>query len=87
MYIQKDPRGTNTQGSFFVFQDKSESGSLPGVASLFTAELYTIKTVVGRILEVNPYDKKYTLFSDSQRALLTLKSRTSTSPIVQDIKL
>ena len=42
--------------------------------------------VVGRILADSPNDTKYTLFSNSQSVLLTLKSRTSTSPIAQDIK-
>ena len=52
---------------------------------MFTAELYAIKTAVGRILEGHPNDTKCTLFSDTQSAPLSLKSRTSTSPIAYDI--
>ena len=69
-----------------VFQNETESGSLPGEASIFTAELYAIKMALDKILKTNLRDKNYTFFSDSQSALLALKSRITTTPIILDIK-
>ena len=69
-----------------VFQNETESGSLSGEASIFTAELYAIKMALDKILKTNLRDKNYTFFSDSRSALLALKSRTTTTPIILDIK-
>ena len=65
---------------------QSETNIIIAQLFVFTAELYAIKMALDKILKSNLCDKNYTFFSDSQSALLALKSRTITSPILLDIK-
>ena len=69
-----------------IFQNESQSGSLVGQASIFTAELYAVKTAINKILADDGGTKKFTIFSDSQSALLSLKPGAALSPIAEDIK-
>ena len=69
-----------------VTSDHTKSGELPSEASVFTAELYAIRAAVREIAENNGEDINYTIFSDSQSALLALRRGISHSPIVGEIK-
>lgn len=70
-----------------VLPNSTKSGSLPVEASIFTAELYAIKTAIEEILRGNTEDREFTIFSDSRSALLALKSDITRSPIVDEIKV
>ena len=68
-----------------VFPNKSAGGKLPPEASIYTAELYAIKTALQTILG-DAGNGNFTIFSDSQSALLALKSNSSKSPIAEETK-
>ena len=69
-----------------VFPNNMLYGKLVTTASIYTAELYAIKTAVEYIAEENIPSRKYTIFSDSQSALQALAPKMHNSPLVQKIK-
>ena len=62
------------------------TGRLPVEASIFTAELYAIKSTVEHLLENDGRPSNYTIFCDSQSVLQALKSNTNKSWIVGAIQ-
>ena len=69
-----------------VFPDTTSGGRLTREASIFTAELYAINAAVHEILKGSTDGNRFTIFSDSRRALLALRSDSSFSPIVVETK-
>ena len=63
------------------------TGRLPVEASIFTAELYAIKSTVEHLLENEGRPSNYTIFCDSQSVLQALKSSTYKSLIDGAIQL
>ena len=69
-----------------VFPNTTSGGRLTGEASIFTAELYAICAAVHDILRGTIDGNRFTIFSDSRSALLALRSVSSFSPILVEIK-
>ena len=69
-----------------VADNKVSCGSLPKEASIFTAELYAIKTAINEIVGTGAEGDQFTIFSDSRSALQALKRDTTRSPVVMEIK-
>ena len=69
-----------------VAGNRVSCGSLPKEASIFTAELYAIKTAINEIVETGAEGDQFTIFSDSRSALQALKRDTTRSPVVMEIK-
>ena len=60
--------------SLQLFQN-TYSGRLPGEASIFTAEMFAVRTASIYILNTNEENGSYTLFSDFQSILVFFKGR------------
>ena len=67
-------------------QEEIISNRLPGEASIFTAELYAIRAALLKIQEDSADREKYTIFSDSQSCILSLKIRIKAPPLAEEIK-
>lgn len=68
-----------------VLPSRMLDGVLPDVASIFTAEMYAIKTVIEKSVASNGESCNYTIFLDSQSVLLALKYITLNCAIVTEI--
>ena len=66
-----------------VFPDHNICGALPSAASIFTAELFSILTVVKKLLSYE--GNSFTVFSDSRSALQALSSFNPIHPLVLEI--
>ena len=69
-----------------VTGNRVSCGSLPKEASIFTAELYAIKTSINEISGTGVEGDQFTIFSDSQSALQVLKWDLTWSPVILEIK-
>ena len=69
-----------------LFPNTTSGGRLTREASVFTAELYAICAAVHEILKGTIDGNRFTIFSDSRRALLALRSDYSFSPILVKTK-
>ena len=86
-HIYTDGSKTDQHVGYAAITDNSVSkGSLPKEASIFTAELYAIKTAVNDVLDAGGVGDEYTIFSDSRSALQALKRDITSSPIIIEIK-
>ena len=75
---------SNRVGFAAVFGHTTIRGFLPREASIFSAELTAIKVALDEIK--NHQEKAWTIFSDSQPALLGIKKYKPNHPIVQSIQ-
>lgn len=87
--------------SFILFRSKTEdevifaavlssqilNGYCHGAASVFTAEMYTIKTATENLFENHNELGNNTIFSDFQNVLLALKSNFCNSAMIAKIQL
>lgn len=62
------------------------NGRLPYAASLFTTEMYAVKTGIEELIRSNSPSGSYTIFSDSQSVLLALKSNARSSVMVTQVQ-
>ena len=69
-----------------VTEDRVSKGSLPKEASIFTAELWAIKTAINEIVWTGEEGDQYTIFSDSRSALQALRRDITLSPLILEIK-
>ena len=68
-----------------VSNDWTDGGSLPGTASIFSAELLAIKTALQSILDKEAQRKEIVIFSDSRAALEALKGLCPSHPFVSSV--
>jgi len=76
----------NRVGYATKFPNNTFSGRLPGEASIFTAELYAIKTAITESIGSPQLRGDFTIYCDSQSAILALGPSTRPSPIVMEIQ-
>ena len=79
-------KSTEGVGFAAVFPNTTSGGRLTREASIFTAELYAINAAVHEILKGTIDRNRFTIYSDSRSALLALRSDSSLSPILAEIK-
>ena len=79
-------KSTESVGFAAVFPNTTSGGRLTREASIFTSELYAINAAVHEILKGTIDGNRFTIFSDSRSALLTLRSDSSLSPILAETK-
>ena len=69
-----------------VTGNRVSCGSLPKEASIFTAELYAMKTAINEISGTGVEGDRFTIFSDSRSALQALKRDFTRSLVILEIK-
>ena len=85
-YLYRWLKSTKGVGFAAVFPNTTSGGRLTGEASIFTAELYAVNAAVHEILKGTIDGDRFTIFSDSRSALLALRSDSSFSPVLVEIK-
>ena len=67
------------------FPNYVRSGRLTNEASIFTAEMYAVRLALKDIISNNNQGNSFTIFSDSQSAILALKPNVRASPLAEEI--
>ncbi|MEO1419310.1 MAG: ribonuclease H family protein, partial [Bacteroidota bacterium] len=67
------------------FQTFTISDRLPKLTSIFSAEIYAIKQALEHIIREENRNKSFTIYSDSQSAIQSLKPKAKPSPLAEEI--